>query len=316
MNILAKSSILVGGQAVIEGVMMRVPGAYATAVKSKDGEICIQVKDFDSLIHKKPFLNVPIIRGAISLFEAFKIGMSTLQWSSEIAMGEKNKGQSNKVADFMITLMSITFALLLFIGLPLWLASYTYGDETMPLFFNIISGAYRILIFLLYLTLISFTKDAKTLFEYHGAEHKAIYVFENGEELIPESAIKYPTQHPRCGTSFMLIVMIVAIFTFSLIDQLFLYSFGFINIYSRVITHILFIPLVSGFGYEILKKSSGESVNIILRLFTKPGIWLQHITTKPPNDEQLLIAFTALKSAFGDKFDLYKGKRHIADAIG
>ena len=244
-----------------------------------------------------------------------KIGFRTLQWSSDIAYEEDSKS-SNKIVEYMMTFFAIIFSISLFIILPLAITTFFFEKEQMPIYFNLLSGSIRITIFLVYLFLISLTKDAKRLFQFHGAEHKAIYVFENGLNLIPESAKSFPTQHPRCGTSFMFIIMIVAILTFSFIDYAFQNIFGFINIYSRIITHIIFIPLVSGFGYEILKLSAKESGNFLLKILTKPGIWLQHITTKQPNDEQLSVAFMALKSAFGDRLEKYKGKKHIADAIG
>ena len=313
--LLMKSSILVGGQAVIEGVMMRVPGAYATSVIDKNGEIKTQVEEFQPIIERKPQFNVPIVRGAVGLYEAMKIGFKTLQWSSDIAYEEESQS-SNKFLDFLMTALAILFSISLFIILPLAITTFFFEKSQMPIYFNLLSGGIRIIIFLIYLFLISLTNDAKRLFQFHGAEHKAIYVFENGLDLIPSSATNFPTQHPRCGTSFMFIIMIVAILTFSFIDYAFQNIFGFINIYSRIITHIIFIPLVSGFGYEILKLSAKESGNIILKILTKPGIWLQHITTKQPSDEQLSVAFMALKSAFGDRLEKYKGKKHIADAIG
>ena len=310
-----QSSILVGGQAVIEGVMMRVPGAYATSVIDKNGKIRTQVKSFQPIIDRKPQLNIPIIRGALGLYEAMKIGFRTLQWSSDIAYEEESKS-SNNILEFIMTSFAIIFSISLFIVLPLAITTIVFEKDQMPIYFNLLSGSIRIAIFLIYLLLISTTKDAKRLFQFHGAEHKAIYVFENGMDLIPPSAKIFPTQHPRCGTSFMFIIMIVAILTFSFIDYLFQYLFGFINIYSRIITHIIFIPLVSGFGYEILKLSAQDSGNFVLKVLTKPGIWLQYITTQQPNEDQLSVAFVALKSAFGDKIEKYEGKKHIADAIG
>tara|TARA_Y100001970_G_C14194963_1_gene837477 strand:+ start:986 stop:1960 length:975 start_codon:yes stop_codon:yes gene_type:complete len=312
---ITKSSILVGGQAVIEGVMMRVPGFIATSVRNPQGDIVTRRREFTSLIHRDKRFNLPIIRGAISLFEAMKIGFSTLQWSADIAFPEEANKQ-NKLMDFIMTIVSIFFALSLFIFLPLGLTSWFFNAEQDPIIFNILSGAMRISIFLIYLFIISKTKDAKRLFQYHGAEHKVVYAFENGDDLNVDNADKYPTQHPRCGTSFMFIVMLVAIISFIIIDRLFIEIFGSITLFNRFAMHILFIPLVSGLGYEILKFSSQYKDNIILKYFIKPGLWLQNITTNAPDSMQLEVSLDALKSAFGDTLDDYHGKKHIADAIG
>ena len=313
--LLSKSSILVGGQAVIEGVMMRVPGFIATSVRNPDGDIITKRKEFNSLIHRNKRFNLPILRGAISLFEAMKIGFGTLQWSADIAFPEETNTQ-NKFIEFIMTVLSILFALSLFIFLPLGFTSWFFNSEQDPIIFNIISGAIRITIFLLYLLIISKTKDAKRLFQYHGAEHKVVYTFENGDDLNVQNADKYPTQHPRCGTSFMFIVMLVAILSFIVIDRLFIEMFGAITLLNRFAMHIMFIPLVSGIGYEILKFSSQHQNNIILKYFIKPGLWLQNITTNPPDSMQLEVSLEALKGAFGDTIEQYHGKKHIADAIG
>ena len=312
--VLSQTTILVGGQAVIEGVMMRVPGFISTAVRSPNGEIITKRKTFTSLTAKYKWLNLPIIRGAINLFEAMKMGFGTLQWSADIAFPEEKNSQ-NKFFEIIMTIFSIVFAVSLFIFLPLGLTTFLFNSEQDPVFFNIISGIFRILIFLLYLFLISFTKDAKRLFQYHGAEHKVVYTFENGDALEVQNAEKYPTQHPRCGTSFMFIVMLVAIVSFMIIDRIFIEIFGSITLVNRLLLHIILIPLVSGIGYEILKFSSQYN-NIFLRYFVKPGLLLQNITTQPPDTTQIEVSIEALKSAFGDSINEHQGKKHIADAIG
>ena len=313
--LLTKSSILVGGQAVIEGVMMRVPGFIATSVRNPDGKIITKRKKFDSLINIDERYNIPILRGAINLFEAMKLGFSTLQWSADIAFPDDSKN-SNKLVDFLMTIISIIFAISLFLFLPLSLTSWLFHNNQDPVMFNIFSGIIRISIFLTYLILISQTQDAKRLFQYHGAEHQVVYSFENGDNLDISEAEKYPTQHPRCGTSFMFIVMLVVMILFMIIDKLFIDLFGSINLLQRFSLHIIFIPLVSGLGYEALKFSSIYKKNIILKYLIKPGLWLQHITTNKPDSQQLEVSLTALKSAFGDKIGEYHGKKHIADAIG
>ena len=315
--LLSKSSILVGGQAVIEGVMMRVPGYISTAVRNPDGDIVTNRQEFNTLVKKYAFLDIPIVRGAVSLFEAMKIGFGTLQWSADISFPEdkEQKKWYTPMLDWLMTLLSIAFALSLFVLLPLGLTSWISSTDQHPMLYNTISGGIRISIFLTYLFLISKTKDAARLFEYHGAEHKVVYTFENGDDLTVANSDQYPTQHPRCGTSFMFIVMFVAIITFIVIDTVFINIFGEITLLNRLFMHILFIPLVSGIGYEFLKFSSKHQNNSILRYLIKPGLWLQNITTSSPDKKQLEVALEALKSAFGDSLDEYRGKQHIAEAI-
>ena len=247
-----------------------------------------------------------------------KIGFRTLQWSADISFPEDEDKQRwyTPILDWLMTLISIAFALSLFILLPLGLTSWISSTDQYPMLYNTISGGIRISIFLTYLFLISKTKDAGRLFEYHGAEHKVVYTFENGDDLTVSNSSQYPTQHPRCGTSFMFIVMFVAILTFMVIDTVFITIFGEITLLNRLFMHILFIPLVSGIGYEFLKFSSKYQNNFILKYLIKPGLWLQNITTSSPDDKQLEVALEALKSAFGDSLDEYRGKQHIAEAIG
>jgi uncharacterized protein YqhQ len=313
--ILSKSAVLVGGQAVIEGVMMRVPGAYATAVRDPKGEIQIDKHDFISLNEKKKYLKLPVLRGMIGLFEAMKIGFSTLQWSADIAMPEE-KEKSNSFVDGLLTFVSVGFAIGLFFIAPIGLATWLFEKDQEPFFFNIISGAVRITFFLVYLLLISLMKDVRRLFQYHGAEHKTIFAFEAGRTLNPDSTRDFTTFHPRCGTSFLFIIMIVAILTFAVLDSIIIYFIGEITVWMRLVLHIPFIPLVAGLGYEVLKLTAKHRDNVIFRGLSQPGLWLQRITTKEPDDEQLEVAITALKSAFGDKLQDYEGKKHVAEAIG
>ena len=163
-------------------------------------------------------------------------------------------------------------------------------------------------------------QDVYTLFQYHGAEHKTVYNFESGEKLNIQTAQSFPTQHPRCGTSFVFIIMIIGILTFTVIVSIFLAYFSTMDLIinpliTRVIIHVLLMPLVAGFGYEVLKITAKYQENIILKILSAPGLWLQNITTKQPNDQQLEVAIEALKAAFGDSISSYEGKKHIAEAI-
>ena len=207
-----KPSILVGGQAVIEGVMMRVPGAYATAVRDSDGKIHIQKKEFQSVTERSTLWKTPIFRGMASLFEAMKMGMAALQYSADIAMPEE--GEQSKIADYFSSLFAIGLAITLFMIAPMWITTKLMNIEKEALLFNLVSGAFRILFFVVYLGLISLIKDISRLFQYHGAEHRVVYNFESGKNVTVENAQSFPTQHPRCGTSFLFIILLSAILVF------------------------------------------------------------------------------------------------------
>ena len=311
--ILRNASILVGGQAVIEGVMMRVPGAYATAVRNTNGEIEINRHEFNSLIERYPSFNIPILRGIFSLFESLKIGFSTLQWSAKITTPE---AELNKVSDIFITLFSACLALGLFFAAPIGLTTWLFDRDQDAFIFNLISGAFRVIFFLIYLMLISLMKDVRRLFQYHGAEHKTVYNFESGQELNVKNAQLFPTQHPRCGTSFLFIIMIVAIFSFASLDAIVIYYLGELKVWMRLLLHIPFIPVVAGMAYEVLKLTARHRKNIFFRILTQPGLWLQNITTKQPDNEQVYVAIRALEEAFGSKLKKYTGKTYVAEAIG
>ncbi len=314
--ILTQSSILVGGQAVMEGVMMRVPGAYATAVRDSKGIIHTSRHNFHSISEKFSFLQTPLLRGIVGLFESLKIGYSTLQWSAEIS-SEEEIIESNKIVDFFLTLISILLALSLFFIAPIGLTSWLFEREQDALGFNFIAGFFRVVFFITYLILISFMKDVQRLFQYHGAEHKAVYNFESGNELSISNAQKFPTQHPRCGTSFLFIIMLVAILSFAILDSIVMLYINELKVWMRLVLHIPFIPIISGLGYEILKLTAKYRNNFFFSTLSKPGLWLQNITTKQPDDTQVEVAIKALKEAFGDKLPEYTvGKKYVAEAIG
>ena len=311
-----KPNILVGGQAVIEGVMMRVPGAYSTAVRDPDGNIKIKRNKFTSITEKSSFWSKPIFRGMASLYEAMKMGMSTLQWSADITYPEDNQDSMwSKSLDFLTTLFSISLAIFMFMVLPMWLTTKLLVIEKEALWFNLSSGGFRIIFFIVYLFLISKISDISRLFQYHGAEHKVVYNFESGENLSIKNAQSFPTQHPRCGTSFMFIVLISAIFVFALVDTIVMYFFGTISLSIRLLFHLPLIPLVSGVGYELIKITSKSDL-FVFRVLKVLGIFLQNITTKQPDDKMIEVSITALKDAFGDDYDRFIGKKYKAEAIG
>ena len=308
-----KPSILVGGQAVIEGVMMRVPGAYATAVRDSDGKIHIQKKEFQSVTERSTLWKTPIFRGMASLFEAMKMGMAALQYSADIAMPEE--GEQSKIADYFSSLFAIGLAITLFMIAPMWITTKLMNIEKEALLFNLVSGAFRILFFVVYLGLISLIKDISRLFQYHGAEHRVVYNFESGKNVTVENAQSFPTQHPRCGTSFLFIILLSAILVFALVDTLVMYFLGTISLPIRLLFHLPMIPFVSGVGYELIKLSV-KSESAFFSILKKPGLWLQNITTKKPEDDMVEVSITALKEAFGDKYKDMIGKEYTAEAIG
>ena len=311
-----KPNILVGGQAVIEGVMMRVPGAYSTAVRGPDGNIKIKRNKFTSVTEKSSFWSKPIFRGMASLYEAMKMGMGTLQWSADITYPEDNQdGRWSKILDFLTTIFSISLAIFLFMVLPMWLTTKLLSIEKEALWFNLSSGIFRIIFFVVYLFLISKISDISRLFQYHGAEHKVVYNFESGKTLSIKNAQSFPTQHPRCGTSFMFIVLISAIFVFALVDTIVMYLFGTISLSIRLLFHLPLIPLVSGVGYELIKITSKSDL-FVFHILKAPGIFLQNITTKQPDDKMIEVSITALKDAFGNEYDRFIGKKYKAEAIG
>ena len=311
-----KPTILVGGQAVIEGVMMRVPGAYATAVRDPEGKVHVDRHDFKSISERSNLWKKPILRGMAGLFEAMKMGMATLQWSADIAIPEEKDKEKNPIVEFLSSLFAICLAISLFMILPMWITTKLLDVEREAVAFNMVSGGFRICFFVVYLFLISLMKDVGRLFQYHGAEHRVVYNFESGKDINITNAQSFPTQHPRCGTSFMFIVLLSAIIVFSIIDTIVMSVTGHISLPIRLMVHLPMIPFVAGVSYEIIKVTARKGDSIIFRMLRAPGLWLQNITTRKPEDEMVEVAITALKEAFGDKFDEMSGKEYVAEAIG
>ena len=280
----------IGGQAVIEGVMMRAPNKFVIAVRQPDGTIA--VKRDDIKLDSNKILKKPIIRGLIGLYDALVLGIKALNFSAEKAMPEEF--EKNGKASKMETFFSIFLGILLFLYLPLQITELSKKlfpiVEHSFLVFNLVDGVLRIIFFVIYLLIISQMKDIKRVFSYHGAEHKCIYAYEAGKELTVENARCMSRFHPRCGTSFLLIVLIVSIFVFSLIpkDSHFLIKFG---------SRIIFMPLIAGISYEILKLSGKHAGNVIVKILIAPGLWLQKITTREPDDAMLEVAMVSIKEA-------------------
>jgi uncharacterized protein YqhQ len=309
----------VGGQAVIEGVMMRAPGSVATAVRRANGQVIVQHQQYKSVTEKHTWLNIPVVRGAIGLIDMMYLGIKTLNFSAEIAMldveaerakeknnvkgngsEKKTKSQSN-IALVGTLIFALTLGIGIFFIVPLYLTTKVFAIEQTAVTFNLIAGAIRITILLLYLAGISLMKDVQQLFRYHGAEHKSVFAFELKALLVPDSVKIYSRFHPRCGTSFLLIVAFVAILSFSLLDALLLRLLGTLTLPVRLLTHLPFIPIVGGLAYEIIKFSAKHSTTWWGRIIIAPGLLLQKITTKEPDTAQIEVALIALRCALGQE---------------
>jgi len=288
----------VGGQAVIEGVLIRGPSKYVIAVrKNKD----VITKKGSIPKKKYSFLKWPFVRGFVNLAEMLIIGIRALMWSAEQAAGKEAKISKNEFAFTMF--LSIAIVILFFIALPYFLTNLMgIAEEQEPALFNLVDGIIRILIFLIYIVAISFLKDVKVLFQYHGAEHKAIHCYEKNKKLSVENVKKFTTLHPRCGTSFLLIVFIVSIFVFSLLPSIIMFYYSnFLQLNPWLRKGILFpvrillLPVIAGISYEILKISDKKQNNLLFKLISMPGLALQKITTKEPNKKQMEVAIVSLK---------------------
>ncbi|TAK61904.1 MAG: DUF1385 domain-containing protein [Bacteroidetes bacterium] len=303
--------LVVGGQAVIEGVMMRAPGRIATAVRRANGDIVVKKQEYRSLGEKYPLLKLPILRGAIGLIEMMFIGIETLNFSAEVAMQDaeaeeaKKNGKAKKkepASKFKLALM-VLFSLTLGIGIffvgPLFVTTKLFDVEQEPFWFNLTSGIIRITILIGYMAAIALMNDVKRLFQYHGAEHKLVFTFEQQADLVPAVAKNYTRFHPRCGTSFVLIVMLVAILLFAVFDTVLIQWLGKLSLATRILTHIPLIPFVGGVSYEFIRWSAKRSETTVGKILVAPGLWLQRITTNEPDLSQLEVATVAIKCALG-----------------
>ena len=276
---------LVGGQAVIEGVMMRGFGKVATAVREPDGNINVQVQNVSSIADKFPILKLPFLRGSVNLIESLVLGLKSLSFSAQAA-GEDDEQLSDK--ELILTIIfAFVLAAVLFIAIPTFAAKFLHEFTDDPFYFNLAEGFLRLIIFILYIAAISQTKDIQRVFQYHGAEHKTIFCYEADLPLTVENVKKFPRLHPRCGTAFLLIVMIVSIFVFAFL--------GWPDLWLRILSRILLLPVVAGISYEIIR-FAGRSQNSLVRLAVLPGLWLQYLTTREPDDSQIEVAIKSLEA--------------------
>lgn len=294
----------IGGQAVIEGVMMRGPAQIATAVRKSDGSIVMDKKPVNSFVVKYKLNKIPILRGVVSFVESLVTGMKCLMYSAdqmdleedddtykpskfETWLENKFGDKIKDIAIYFAVVVAIFFSIGLFMLLPNALAHIVaiFTDNRVVL--NLSEGLIRMLIFLCYMLLVSRMKDIQRVFEYHGAEHKVIATYESGAELTVENARQHSRLHPRCGTSFLLIVMVVSIVVFSFL------KWGVM--WKNLLFRLVLMPVVAGISYEIIK-FAGKSKNRCVIWLTMPGLWLQKITTREPDDSQLEVAIESIKA--------------------
>ena len=301
----------VGGQAVIEGVMMRSADRVATAVRTPSGEILVKTEDYLPLSKRYKILGLPVLRGAIAFVEMMVLGIRTLNFSADIAIQEQEKvdaaergeevSAKPKKSNSLLLGLTVVFALALgvfiFFFLPLAISNFLNIDRN-AVGFNLAAGAIRLTMFVLYVWIISFFGEFNRIFQYHGAEHKSIYAYEMGHELTPEIAAQHTRFHPRCGTSFILIVALIAIMTYAVSDTIYaIYTGHPPTLLVRFGVHFSLLPLVAGGSYELLKLSGKTRDNRLTQFMIKPGLWLQRITTKEPSLQQLEVGIAALQAA-------------------
>lgn len=302
---MAESQLMVGGQAVIEGVMMRTPEMVTVACRRANGSITVLKKPYRSLLARHKFLALPIFRGAIVLIEALVLGMQALTYSGDLVEHDMRpagngkdaatpslpgrRSKSDKIKMGLTLGITLAIGLGIFFYIPLVLTDLTGARSGF--WFNLIDGIIRMIFFLGYIALISRIKEIQRVFEYHGAEHKSIFNHEANTELTPENSAAFSRFHPRCGTSFLLIVMVVSIFVFMFL--------GRPDTVAERLVRLLFIPVIGGVSYELIRLSGIGYRHAFWRTLIAPGLWLQRLTTREPDHSQLEVAIVALQAALG-----------------
>ena len=309
---------VVGGQAVLEGVMMRHKNRYSVSVRRENGEIVTENREFISVRKKIKILNIPIIRGTVNFIEMMILSYKTLSISAE-AYGIDEEEEESKfekwlrtkfgksIMDIVMvisTVLGLALGVCIFFFLPIFLTKgvdHIVGGK-LGWFKNLVEGIIKVVIFNAYLWGVSFMSEIKRTFEYHGAEHKSIFCYESGEELTPENAKKFKRFHPRCGTSFMFVMIAISII---------IYSLPFVtwdSVIIRFLTKLAMLPIVVGAGYEFLMYA-GKHDNRLVRALSAPGLWMQRITTREPDLDQLAVAIEALKSSMPEEFPEHAARK-------
>ena len=306
-----------GGQAVMEGIMMKGDKKTAVAVRLQSGDIHIKTEENPK---KRTWAKIPIVRGVIVFVNSLIQGTKTLMYSADVlekyeeklgegALAEKGKFETwlekhfgeRAVWNILIAIsviISLVFSIGIFVIGPTavinWMTAFTENEIVL----NLTEGLLRIAIFVIYVLLISKMKDIHRVFQYHGAEHKCIHCFESGRELTPENCQEFYTLHPRCGTSFLVFVLVISLIVFSFL--------GWPNLALRIVSRLLLIPFIAGISYEVLKWA-GKSDNWFIKIISIPGLYLQKLTTAPPDNEQLEVAIAAVKAVMDEDAPLYEG---------
>jgi uncharacterized protein YqhQ len=291
-----------GGQAVLEGVMMRSPSSWAVAIRTPEGDITEVVQDVSSPMQRRRIWRLPVVRGVIALGESLAIGFRALAISANVASQERDEngeiqtqiGRGQIIFSFAI---AIGFALMLFKIGPALLTSWLPIDGTT--WFVIVEGLIRVGVFIAYIGLIGLLPDLKRVFQYHGAEHKTIAAYEHEEPLVPERVDGYSTLHVRCGTNFLLLVMVITIFVFAL--------FGNPGLWWRILSRIIAIPIIAGIAFELLRLGARFPRSKVIHALMVPGLWLQKITTKPPDRAQIEVAIASFNEVLRRESELTPG---------
>jgi uncharacterized protein YqhQ len=296
----------IGGQAVLEGVMMRGPSTWSLAVRKPDGEIAQVNREINSVMARHRFFRLPIIRGIIALGESLAIGFRALAISANYAAQEESDDEEvsteiGRGALIFAFAIAIGFALLLFKVTPALVTSWLPIETTGT--FVVVEGLIRVTLFILYLVLISLLPDLRRVFQYHAAEHKAINAYEAGDDLEPATVQRYSLIHPRCGTAFLLWVMVIAIFVFAF--------FGQPVWYWLITSRILLLPVIAGIAYELIRFAGKHTDNRFLMTLLAPGLWLQRLTTREPTLDQLEVSIRALKDVLKREGRLDPAERKV-----
>lgn len=279
-----------GGQAVIEGVMIRGPHSVAIAVRRPDQEIVVQRRPYRPLTRSRKLLSLPLVRGAVALYEALVLGIDALMFSANQAAETEEERITR--GEMVVTMaLSVAAAVLLFVLLPTWLVHFLEPAGIGTFGRNLAEGVLRLLVLLAYIVAIARMPDIRRVLQYHGAEHKVIHALERGDDLTVEAVRPYPVLHPRCGTSFLLLVALVSVLLFSF--------FGWPGLWQRLALRLALLPVVAGVAFEFLR-ASGRSRSPLWKPIVAPGLWLQRFTTREPDDDQIEVALCALRAALDD----------------
>ena len=285
---------LVGGQAVMEGVMMRAPHSYCVAVRKPNGEIVTDEMPVSRLSEKNAIWKLPVLRGIGTLGQAMSLGLKALRFSANAQLAGDSTEKPQEISNTALALnlvFSLAFFIVMYKVVPLFLVtklSHVFPVLEGRIAFNALDGIIRLVIFLAFLAFVSRAKDIRRVFEYHGAEHKVVFNYESGQPVNVENAQQFVTWHPRCGTSFLLVVMVISMLTYMLVP---FDSFG-----AKLASRIILLPFITGISYELIRFAAKRQGSA-LALLTTPGLWLQRITTKPPSDGQAEVAIAALNRA-------------------